>query len=384
MEPRRRPRGDQRLRQRYDAGRAPARRLATNRDKAHKKVSGATQGARIGRGGILRAALLIIGLIAALPAPAQGADKVTFATNWLAEPEHGGFYQALADGTYARHGLDVAIQQGGPQANGRLLLAAGRIQFYMGANVLQAFDAVAQNVPTQIVASAFQKDPIILMSHPGQGLDRFEDLKTASAVWVSRENLVSVYQWLRKAHGFREENARPYAFVSTPFLADKTSVQQGYVTSEPFEIERKGGFRPNVFLLADHGYESYSTTIEARRDLIEKNPDLVRRFVEASMIGWRTYLHGDNAAANALIKRENPEMSDAQIAYSIAKMKEHGIVESGDALTLGIGAMTTARFERFFRTMVEAGVVKPDLDWRKAFTLDFVGASGASAPRSAK
>jgi NitT/TauT family transport system substrate-binding protein len=325
-----------------------------------------------------------MGLIAALLTPAHGADKVTFATNWLAEPEHGGFYQALADGTYARHGLDVTIQQGGPQANGRLLLAAGRIQFYMGANVLQAFDAVAQNVPTQIVASAFQKDPIILMSHPGQGLDRFEDLKTASAAWVSRENLVSVYQWLRKAHGFREENARSYAFVSTPFIADKKSVQQGYVTSEPFEIAGRGGFTPNVFLLADHGYESYSTTIEARRDLIAQNPDLVRRFVEASMIGWRNYLHGDNAAANALIKRENPEMSDAQIAWSIGKMKEHGIVESGDALTLGIGAMTEARFGRFFQSMVEAGVVKADLDWRKAFTLAFVGKGAGAAPQPPK
>lgn len=320
----------------------------------------------------MRKTLLLIGLIAALIAPAQAADKVTFATNWLAEPEHGGFYQALADGTYAKYGLDVTIQQGGPQTNGRLLLASGRIDFYMGANVLQAFDAVSQGLPTLIVASSFQKDPIILMSHPGQGLDRFEDLKTSTAAYVSRENLVSVYQWLRQAHGFREENARLYSFVSTPFLADKRAIQQGYVTSEPFEIERKGGFKPNVFLLADYGYESYSTTIETRRDVIEKNPDVVQRFVDASMLGWRNYLHGDNAAANALIKRENPEMTDAQIAYSIEKLKAYGVVESGDTPRLGIGAMTGARFERFFQTMVKAGVVKPDLDWRKAYTLRFV------------
>lgn len=332
----------------------------------------------------MRRTIIALALIAAALLPARAADKAIFVTNWLAQPEHGGFYQALADGTYARYGLDVTIQQGGPHTNGRLLLASGRIQFYMGANVLQAFDAVAQGVPTLIVASAFQKDPAILMSHPGQGFDRFEDLKNSPAAYVSRESLVSLYQWLRQAHGFREENARTYTFVSTPFLANKRAIQQGYVTSEPFEIERKGGFRPNVFLLADYGYESYSTTIETRADIVAANPDFVQRFVDASMIGWKNYLHGDNAAANALIKRENPEMSDAQIAYSIDRMKAYGVVESGDALRLGVGAMTEARFERFFRTMVAAGVVKADLDWRKAFTLRFVNKGTAAGGETGK
>jgi len=303
--------------------------------------------------------------------PRDHLDKVTFATNWLAEAEHGGFYQARADGTYARYGLDVTILQGGPQANNRLLLAAGKVEFNLGANLIEAFDAVQGNIPIVAIAALFQKDPVILMSHPGQGRDHWEDLPKATA-FIGREALVSMFQWLRIAYGFREENVRPYLFNSAPFLADKTSIQQGYVTSEPFEIERKGGFKPNVFLLADHGYDSYSTTIEARRDLIDKQPDLVKRFVEASIIGWYHYLYGDNHAANALIKQDNPEITDAQLAYSVEEMRARGIVDSGDALTSGIGTMNDARVKSFFDKMVQAGLFKPDLDYRNAYTLQFI------------
>ncbi len=302
---------------------------------------------------------------------ANAADKVTFGTNWLAEAEHGGFYQAVADGTYAKYGLDVKILPGGPQANNRLLLATGKIEFYMGANMIQAFTAVEQNIPTQVVSSLFQKDPIILMSHPGAGLDKFEDLPKATA-FVGKENLASVYQWLKLAYGFKEEKVKPYAFNPAPFIADKNSIQQGYLTSEPYEIEKQAGFKPNVFLLADHGYDSYSTTIEARRDMIEKNPDLVQRFVDASAIGWYNYIYGDNAAANAAIRKDNPDIRDDQIAYSIAKMKEYGIVDSGDTLSAGIGAMTDARMKSFFDKMVQARVVKADIDYKKSYDLRFV------------
>jgi NitT/TauT family transport system substrate-binding protein len=310
-------------------------------------------------------------LAAAALSAAFGADKVTFGANWLAEAEHGGFYQALVDGTYAKYGLDVTILPGGPQADNRLLLIAGKIDFYMGVNMIPAFEAVERNVPTIVVAADFQKDPLIFMSHPGVGLDAWADLPKATA-FVGKEGLASFYQWMRVAHGFREENVKPYNFNAAPFVADKTSIQRGYLTSEPFAVERQGGFKPNVFLLADHGYSSYATTIETRLDLVAKSPDLVRRFVEASAIGWYHYLYGDNSAANAAIKRANPEMTDEQIAFSIAKLKEYGVVDSGDAATLGIGAMTDARMKNFFDEMAKAGVVKPDLDYKKAYTLQFV------------
>ena len=310
----------------------------------------------------------------ALPFPAahaQQLDKVTFATNWVAQGEHGGFYQALVDGTYRKYGLDVTILPGGPNVNHRLLLPVGRIDFYMSANNLQLLDAVEQNIPTLAVAAVFQKDPQVLLAHPDQGIEKFEDLKRLTLL-ISKEGIASYFQWMKKDFGFREEQVKPYTFNPQPFLADKRTAMQGYVTSEPYAIETQGKFKPKIFLLADQGFDTYSTLIETRRDLVEKNPALVQRFVDASMIGWANYLYGDNAAANARIKHDNPEMADAPLAYSIAKMKEFGIVNSGDTVRLGIGAMTDARMKSFFDKMVRAGVTKPTVDYRKSYTLQFV------------
>ena len=237
------------------------------------------------------------------------ADHVTFGTNWLAEAEHGGFYQAVVDGTYAKFGLDVTILPGGPQANNRLLLPVGKIDFYMGGNMLQAYAAVEQNVPTEVVAAMFQKDPQIFMSHPGVGMDKFEDLKKAT-IFVGKEGLASFYLWMEQAYGFSDDKVKPYTFNTGPFLADKMSAQQGYLTAEPFAVERQGGFKPNIFLLADYGFSTYATTIETRTALVTEHPDLVQRFVDASTIGWYNYLYGDNAKANAAIKKDNPDITD--------------------------------------------------------------------------
>jgi NitT/TauT family transport system substrate-binding protein len=306
-----------------------------------------------------------------IPASAQALDKVSFGTNWVAEAEHGGFYQALADGTYKKYGLDVTIVPGGPNANNRILLPVGKIDFYMSANTLQAFDAVEQNVPTIEVASMFQKDPQVLIAHPDQNIKKLIDLKRLT-LFISKEGVATYFQWLKADFGFKEEQVKPYTFNPQPFLADKKSAMQGYVTSEPFAIEKQGNFKPKIFLLANEGFSSYSTLIETRRELVEKKPDLVQRFVDASIIGWYNYIYGDNKAANAIIKRENPEMSDDLLAYSVAKMKEYGIVDSGDSLSLGVGAMTDARMQDFFDKMVRAGVVKAGLDYRKSYTLKFV------------
>ena len=305
------------------------------------------------------------------PASAQALDKVTFGSNWVAEAEHGGFYQALADGTYRKYGLDVTILPGGPNANNRILLPVGKIDFYLSADTLQGFDAVEQKVPTIEVAALFQKDPQVLVAHPDQGIDKFEDLKKLT-LFVSREGMSTYYQWLKADFGFKDDRVKPYTFNPQPFLADKKSAMQGYVTSEPFAIEKEGKFKPKIFLLADQGFGAYSTLIETRRDLVEKKPDLVQRFVDASIIGWYNYVYGDNRPANALIKKQNPEMSDELLAYSVAKMKEYGIVDSGDSLKLGIGAMTDARMKDFFDKMVRAGVAKAGLDYRKSYTLQFV------------
>jgi NitT/TauT family transport system substrate-binding protein len=255
--------------------------------------------------------------------------------------------------------------------NNRILLPVGKLDFYMSANSLQAFDAVAQKLPTVTIAAIFQKDPQVLIAHPEQGINEFTDLKKLT-LFISSEGMASYFQWLRNEYGFNPAQVKPYTYNPQPFLVDRKSAMQGYVTSEPFVVEKQLRKSPKVFLLADYGFNSYSTLIETRRDLIDKKPDLVQRFVDASMIGWYNYLYGDNKGANEMIKKLNPEMTDELLAYSIRTMRDYGIVDSGDALTLGVGAMTDERMASFFEKMVRAGVVKQNVDYRDSYSLRFV------------
>jgi NitT/TauT family transport system substrate-binding protein len=318
----------------------------------------------------LTAGLLAAGM-AAGSAAAQTLDKVSFGTNWLPEAEHGGFFQALADGTYKQYGLDVTIVPGGPNNNNRIQLIAGKLDFFMSANTLQSFDAIANKVPVVEVAAIFQKDPQVFVTHPESHVTKLADLKPLT-LFVSKEGIATYFQWLKSEYGFSEAKVKPYTFNSQPFIADKQSAMQGYVTSEPYGIEKAAKFKPGVILLADYGFNSYSTLIETRADLIDKNPDLVQRFVDASIVGWYHYLYGDNTPGNAMIKKLNPEMTDELLAYSVAKMKEYGIVDSGDTLKDGIGAINDARVASFFDKMVRAGVVRSDIDYRKGYSLRFI------------
>jgi NitT/TauT family transport system substrate-binding protein len=321
------------------------------------------------KAGFTAAALLLAGLAAA---HAEDLVKVRFGTNWLAEPEHGGFYQAVADGTYRKYGLDVEIVQGGPQANNATALVAGKNEFYMGGNMVEVFSAVKEGVPLVAVAASFQKDPQILMTHPGVGLDSWADLKKAKTIFIGPDFQATGYAWMKAAFGFTDEVIKPYDFNPAPFVADKDSAQQGYVTSEPLQVEKSGGFKPNVFLIADQGWNTYSTLIVTRQDFIDKNPGVVQKFVDASAIGWANYLYGDNKAANEAIKKDDPDMTDEQIAYGVSQLKAHGLVVSGDAEKTGIGAMTDEHMKSFFDKMVQAGVYTADLDYKKGYTLQFV------------
>src|SRR5258706_699680 len=282
---------------------------------------------------------LVAVFAAIVPASAQTLDKVSFGTNWVAEAEHGGFSQAGADGTYKKYGLDVTIVPGGQNDNNRMLLIAGRLDFFMAANTLMSLDAVANNVPVVTVAAIFQKDPQVFLTHPESKVTNLEDLKPLTLL-VSKEGISSYFQWLKSEYGFSEEKVRPYTFNPQPFLANKQSAMQGYVTSEPFAIEKSAGFKPGIILLADFGLNSYSTLIETRRELTDKKPDLVQRFVDASVIGWVNYLYGDNPAANALLNNLHPQMTDQLLAYSLNKMQENCLLEFGDAFGNGISLIT--------------------------------------------
>jgi NitT/TauT family transport system substrate-binding protein len=312
---------------------------------------------------------LVIGLTAA--GPAQALDAVTFGTNWKAQAEHGGYYQAVAEGIYEKYGLDVTIRPGGPQVNHKQLLAAGKIDFNMGGSMFGAFNFVENDVPMVVVAAIFQKDPQILMAHPNQGFESLADLK-GHPILISQDARPTFWEWLKAEYGYTDDMIRPYTFNPAPFLADPTAIQQGYLTSEPFAVAREGGFEPQVFLLADSGYDTYSTTIETSWRLVEENPDLVQRFVDASIEGWYSYLYGDPSAGNTLIKADNPDMTDEQIAFSIAKLKEYGIADSGDTEELGIGAMTDERWQNFYAFASDAGLFPKDLDLTRAYTTQFV------------
>jgi len=301
---------------------------------------------------------------------AMELKEVAFGTNWLAQAEHGGFYQAVADGTYEACGLDVKIVPGGPQVNNRALMMANKIHFHMGGDLLQAFNSVQEGIPVVSVAAVFQKHPQVIIAHPGKA-STFEDLKDLTLL-IGDNGFNSYYRWMMAEYGFTVEQRVPYTFNPAPFLADKTVGMQGYLSSEPYVVEKEGGFAPEVFLIADAGYSTYATTIETMADTIANEPEVVKCFVEGSIRGWYNYLYGDRSAANELIKADNPEMTDDKIAYAVAKMLEKGIVDSGDAMSMGIGAMTDDKVKDFYDKMISSGVLTEEVDWKAAYTTEFV------------
>ena len=296
---------------------------------------------------------------------------VKFGTNWVAQAEHGGYYQAVADGTYAACGLDVTIMPGGPQVNNRALMLTGEIMFNMGGSTLDVFSSAQEGVPVVAVSSAFQKDPQVIVTHPGAAAS-FADLAKLDKLLISDGGVLTFWAWMMKAYGFKPEQREVYTFSAAPLLANKTWGMQGYLSSEPFAVEKEGGFKPDVWLIADAGYTAYSTTVETMADTIANSPEVVQCFVDGSAKGWYNYIYNDNSAANAMIKADNPDMTDEAITYAVESMKANGIVDSGDTLTMGIGAMTDEKMADFFQKMVDAGVVPADLDYKAAYTTQFV------------
>jgi NitT/TauT family transport system substrate-binding protein len=303
-------------------------------------------------------------------------------TDWKPEAEQGGFYEAKALGLYAKRGLDVDIRSGGSAANPQQLMAAGAVDMAIGSNSFFALNLVKAGAPVVAVMAAYQKDPEVLILHPDDPANAIADLK-GRPIMISDASIDTMWAWLKAKYGFEDKQIRKYTGNPAPFLVDKSAIQQGYVTSEPLVIEQAGGFKPKLFLLADNGYLTYGAMVLARQSWVDQKPEIVKAFVEASIEGWRDYLDGDPKPADALIKKGNPDMTDEILAYARAKMNEYGIVDSGDAKTLGIGAMTDARWDAFFKAAAEEGLYPADLDYRKAYTLRFIDKGyGLPAPAS--
>ena len=314
--------------------------------------------------GRLAAALISFALAGA--AFAQTPQKLVFLTNWFAQAEHGGFYQAVAEGIYRKHGLDVTVRMGGPQVNGMQLLLAGQADLFMGYDI-QVLLGRQENLPLVTVAASFQKDPAVLIAHPD--VTKIEALK-GRPIFISSASNTTFWPWLVARYGFTDDQKRPYSFSVQPFLADKRSATQGYVTSEPFLVE-KAGVKPTVFLLADLGYPPYAQTVVATESYLAKNGDAVKRFVRATAEGYRSYF-ANPAPANELIRKANPEMTADLLAFGVKTLQAYGIVGGGDAAKQGIMTMTDARWKQTFDFMVKAGLLKPDVDYRKAYSLDYV------------
>jgi NitT/TauT family transport system substrate-binding protein len=310
--------------------------------------------------------------------------KVTFVTDWKAQAEHGGFYQALAKGLYKKAGLDVTIKQGGPAVNTPQLIAAGAVDFAMGSNHFQPLNLVAAGADALAVAAIFQKDPQVLITHPRDDIKTIADMK-GKPIMISDATVSTWWIWAKARYGFTNTQIRKYTFNLAPFLTDTKAIQQGYVTSEPYTIETQAKIKPKVFLLADYGYMGYSNLILARGKTVRERPKVVQAFVDASIDGWTSYLTGDAAPGNKLIRRDNPEMTDDVIKQAIAQMRARGMVQGGDAATLGIGAMTDARWKAFFDMMKANKVYDDKVDVAKAYTLAFVNKGrGVAKPQPVK
>ncbi|HUZ12498.1 MAG TPA: ABC transporter substrate-binding protein [Caulobacteraceae bacterium] len=296
-----------------------------------------------------------------------GRTLIRFATDWRAEAEHGGFYEALATGEYARRGLDVRIIPGGPSVNVPELVASGAVELGDGSNSFIVMNLANEHAPVKAVAAFMQKDPQVLLAHPGVGIASIADMK-GHPILLSDASITAFWPWLKAKYGFSDAQVRSYTFNNAPFIINKEVVQEGYLTSEPYTIEKQGKFKPEVFLLADQGYPSYAAMVLAPDRLIAANPAAVRAFVEASAIGWRDYLHGDPAPADALILKDNPDMTEDVLAQARDKMRAYGLVDGGDAARLGIGAMTARRWADFFRIASPKGLA----NYQDAFTLKFL------------
>jgi NitT/TauT family transport system substrate-binding protein len=321
----------------------------------------------------MRWIIVLLGIVASLgrPAlpPALAQDHISFGIDWVAEAEYGGYYQALATGLYAKHGLVVTIRQGGPQVNQMQLMMAGRLDFNLGGG--RAIEFAQQNLPFVAIAAIFQKDPAVLIAHPGVGNDSFAALK-GKPIMISGDTRAGWWRFLAAKFGYSDGQIRTYSFNLAPFLADKRAIQQGYLGSEPFSIKQAAGFEPVVLLVADAGYPGYANIVATSTKLIDGKPDVVQRFIDASIEGWYSYLDSDPSPANKLIKAENPEMTDALLAYGREVMQTHGIIDSGDALKLGIGAMTDARWAEFYNVASTLGMYPRGIDYKRAYTLRFV------------
>jgi len=315
---------------------------------------------------------VVILAAAATSAPLWAGDEINLGLSWRAQIEQGGYFQAVATGIYEKYGIKVNMFQGGPQVNQRQFLINGQRDFILESSIYSVLHYPREGIPMVAVAGIFQRSPTCFMVHPDNA-----DIKTlkdiaGQPVLVSNSMRETYWYFLKSRYGFTDGQIRPYTFNMGPFLADKKAIQQCYVTSEPYSVRQKAGFTPKVFVLSDFGYEDYAQMLVTSQKLVREKPDLVRRFVDASLEGWYSVLYGNPAPAYALIRKDNPDMTQDLMEFSYKTLKEMEIIDEGDAKAMGIGAMTDARWASVTKAATDSGVFPTGKDYKAAYTLQFV------------
>ena len=301
---------------------------------------------------------------------ACAAEKeIIFVTDWKAQAEHGGFYQAVANGYYRKRGLKVTIRPGGPQTDNPRLIAAGAINIAMASNNFQPLNLLAAGADVKVVMTTFQKDPQVLMVHPGVNASCFKDLKDMP-IFMADSALATFWPWLQAKFGFEDKQIRKYTYSLAPWLVNEGTVQEGYLSSEPYTA-RQAGVDPKVFLFADEGYPGYAGMVMVRGRYLAANGATVRAFVEASIEGWQDYLWGDPVPGNRLILGDNPEMTPDLISFAINAMKQNEMLGDRQA----VGLMTEKRWRDFHKEMSALRLLPKDMNVEKAFTLDYLPVS---------
>ena len=243
----------------------------------------------------------------------------------------------------------------------------------MGSNSFIALNMVKTGVPIRAVMAIFQKDPQVLMSHPRRDINSLADMR-GKPVLISAATMTAFWPWLRAKFGFHDTQIRKYTYNLAPIIVDPNAIQEGYLTSEPFTVQQQAHFAPKIFLLSDYGYPGYANMVLVPQKWIDTNRKAVQGFVDATRDGWLHYL--DNPAkANALIKRQNPDMTDAILRQALDKMKEHEMLLSGDGRAFGLGSMTQVQWKLFYDTMASEGLYPKGLDYTKAYDLSFARAT---------
>jgi NitT/TauT family transport system substrate-binding protein len=294
----------------------------------------------------------------------NGLTPITLQTDWYPQPEMGGFYQAQMQGLYKQAGLEVTIAPGGPTIVGEQMVATNAAQFSMGSSD-KVLTSVSQGIPLVAVAATMQQDPQALMVHAGSSVKTFADLEGHT---IAAKPGSTWFQYLLKKFALKNVREIPATYSVANFLEDPSYIQQAFVTSEPYFAE-KGGAPVRTMLISSTGYQPYRVIFTSRRFMME-HPDVVQRFVDASMAGWKAYL-ADPAMVDGELQKLNPALNADQMRFSVETLKARHFVDGDGTPDSHLGHFTRERWETLYQQLVDLKVITHPYDPSTAYVTRF-------------